>query len=183
MRDKLIDLITIGIARYHVQKTNGNNPDMAAIIADVLMENNVSINEWKFADQISEPFDYKDVCCGESWNNDVYKTITFESDEVVDEKSYEAFTYLAGREELRELLISAYPPLSYNMAGGMEAATHLANVILAAGYRKTSNLAEEIFEEIENINAHGDGYYEYWKDWLAKLAELKKKYTESEKDK
>lgn len=50
-----------------------------------------------------------------------------------------------------------------------------------AGYRKASDVAEEIFAEIENINAHGDGYYEYWKDWLAKLAELKKKYTEEGK--
>lgn len=38
MRDKLIDLITVGIVRYSVQQAAGNNPDMAAIIADVLME-------------------------------------------------------------------------------------------------------------------------------------------------
>lgn len=39
MRDKLIDLITVGIARYHVKKANNENPDMAAIIADVMIEN------------------------------------------------------------------------------------------------------------------------------------------------
>ena len=39
MRDKLIDLITVGIVRYSVQQAAGNNPDMAAIIADVLIEN------------------------------------------------------------------------------------------------------------------------------------------------
>jgi hypothetical protein len=39
MRDKLLDIITVGIARYHVKKVNNENPDMAAIIADVLIEN------------------------------------------------------------------------------------------------------------------------------------------------
>ncbi len=39
MRDKLIDLITVGIVRYSVQQAAGNNPDMADIIADVLIEN------------------------------------------------------------------------------------------------------------------------------------------------
>ena len=38
-RDKLIDLITVGIVRHSVQQAAGNNPDMAAIIADVLIEN------------------------------------------------------------------------------------------------------------------------------------------------
>ena len=74
---------------------------------------------------------------GNPWNNDVYKTVTFESD-VVDDKTFEHFKYLAYREELRELLISAYPPLVYNMAGGTEAGIHLANVILAYGYHKQS---------------------------------------------
>jgi hypothetical protein len=74
---------------------------------------------------------------GNPWNSDAYKTITFESD-VVDDKTFEHFKYLAYREELRELLISAYPPLAYNMAGGTDGATHLANVILAYGYHKQS---------------------------------------------
>lgn len=39
MRDKLIDLITVGITRHSIQQASGNNPDMAAIIADVLIEN------------------------------------------------------------------------------------------------------------------------------------------------
>ena len=39
MRDKLIDLITVGITRYSIQQASGNNPDMAAIIADVLIKN------------------------------------------------------------------------------------------------------------------------------------------------
>lgn len=49
--------------------------------------------------------------------------------------------------------------------------------LITAGVGMVPEVAEEIFAEIDNINAHGDGYYEYWKDWLAKLAELKKKYT------
>jgi hypothetical protein len=40
MRDKLIDLITIGIARARVKEANGTNVDQAAEIADVLLENN-----------------------------------------------------------------------------------------------------------------------------------------------
>ena len=39
MRDKFIDLITMGITRYHVKKASGEKPDMAVIIADVLLEN------------------------------------------------------------------------------------------------------------------------------------------------
>ena len=39
MRDKLMDVITVGITRYSIQKAMGNNPDLAAIIADVLIEN------------------------------------------------------------------------------------------------------------------------------------------------
>ena len=43
MRDKLIDLITIGIARACVKEANGENVDKAAVIADVLIENNVEV--------------------------------------------------------------------------------------------------------------------------------------------
>ena len=39
MRDKLIDLITVGITRYSIQQVSGGNPDMAEIIADVMIEN------------------------------------------------------------------------------------------------------------------------------------------------
>lgn len=129
------------------------------------------------------------------WNNDVYKTITFESDEVADEKTYEAFTYLARREELRELLISVYPPLGYNVAGGGEAATHLANVILADGYRKASDVTLEVIKKVEQIltvkiigieedffhgtAAHWDGTRKAcYEEMLVELAELKKKYTQ-----
>ena len=52
MRDKLIDLITIGITRYSIQQASGNNPDMAAIIADVLIENDYC----KASDMIEEIF-------------------------------------------------------------------------------------------------------------------------------
>ena len=45
MRDKLVDLITVGIARYHVKRANNEDSDMAAIIADVLIENDVCINQ------------------------------------------------------------------------------------------------------------------------------------------
>jgi hypothetical protein len=53
------------------------------------------------------------------------------------------------------------------------------------GYRKASDVAREIFEEIEETLAH---HYEEWDfcyydDYLGEdIAELKKKYTESEKD-
>lgn len=38
-RDKLIDLITVGIARACVKEANGEQVDKAAEIADVLLEN------------------------------------------------------------------------------------------------------------------------------------------------
>ena len=38
-KDKLIDLITIGIARACVKEANGETVDKAAEIADVLLEN------------------------------------------------------------------------------------------------------------------------------------------------
>ena len=45
MRDKLIDLITIGLARACVKEASGEQVDVAAIIADVLIENDVCINQ------------------------------------------------------------------------------------------------------------------------------------------
>jgi hypothetical protein len=52
-----------------------------------------------------------------------------------------------------------------------------------AGYRKASEVAREIFEEIgELVNEYLDGRI-YTHDFCTYLAELKKKHTESEKDK
>ena len=80
MRDQLIDLITIGLARACIKEVNGETVDKAAEIADVLLERTrmtfLTEDEWEFDEQIdSDP-----------WNNDVYKTITFVSDDVVDEE-------------------------------------------------------------------------------------------------
>ena len=44
-RDKLIDLITIGIARACVKEANGETVDKAEVIADVLIENNYCATE------------------------------------------------------------------------------------------------------------------------------------------
>ena len=50
------------------------------------------------------------------------------------------------------------------------------------GYRKASEVAGEIFEEIgELVNEYLDGRI-YTHDFCTYLAELKKKYTEGEKD-
>ena len=38
-RDELIDLITIAITRWHVKRASGENADITAIVADVLMDN------------------------------------------------------------------------------------------------------------------------------------------------
>ena len=40
MKDKLVDLITIGIARACVKEASGEQVDKAEIIADILIENN-----------------------------------------------------------------------------------------------------------------------------------------------
>lgn len=52
----------------------------------------------------------------------------------------------------------------------------LAEAVISKGYRKASEVAREIFEEIEKeIKNHGICYAQH------KIAELKKKYTEDEK--
>ena len=173
MRDQLIDLITIGIARACVKEANGAKVDMAAEIADVLLERTCTIflteDEWKFDEQIdSNP-----------WNSDAYKTITFVSDDVVDEANYEGFLYLARREKLRELLICAYPHLGYNIAGGIESATYLANIILGAGYRESQETAEEIFDDLSKFivtKVIDNGKITY--DVTDKYIEVQKKYSE-----
>ena len=56
-----------------------------------------------------------------------------------------------------------------------------------AGYRKTSEVAREVFEEVhesikaERFHHNNFGYLVYLEDIDRILAELKKKYTESEK--
>ena len=60
--------------------------------------------------------------------------------------------------------------------------TWLAEALYNAGYRKASDVAREIFEEIESelLNDITDyhGCYSVW--YQNKFAELKKKYTEGE---
>lgn len=139
-----------------------------------MSRDNQIIGEWKFDEEIH----------GDLWNSGGYRTITFEGD-VVDEQTYEGLAYFAHREELRELLVNAYPLLAYNHISGVESATHLANVILANDYRKSSEVAREIFEEIERIRMiertlykRGvEGCYNSDSDY----AELKKKYTEEKR--
>lgn len=52
MRGELIDLITVGIARYHIKKASSDNPDMAAIIADVIIEKGVIVPPCKAGDTL-----------------------------------------------------------------------------------------------------------------------------------
>ena len=58
----------------------------------------------------------------------------------------------------------------------------LEEVLKANGWRKSTEVAEEIFGEIdEAMLDHASGYID--DHWLyVRIAELKKKYTESEKD-
>jgi len=56
----------------------------------------------------------------------------------------------------------------------------VAEELYNAGYRKSTDVAEEIFAEIERLIAPNGNYLWQWD--LNRLAELKKKYTESEKD-
>ena len=46
-----------------------------------------------------------------------------------------------------------------------------------AGYRKSADVAREIFEEIDKLHLHVTNEFD-----LIRYEELKKKYTESEKD-
>ena len=58
----------------------------------------------------------------------------------------------------------------------------IAEELYTAGYRKASDVAREIFEEIEE-NILGSHYLKSY-EWNAEAYEdLKKKYTESEKEK
>ncbi len=53
----------------------------------------------------------------------------------------------------------------------------MAKAFYNAGYRKASDVAREIFEEIKSIWKEGHGFID-----CEDLFKLKKKYTESEKD-
>lgn len=66
-------------------------------------------------------------------------------------------------------------------AGLCEKAKSISEKLIDKGYRKSTELAEEIFAEIgELVNEYLDGR-SYRHEFLTKIAELKKKYTESEK--
>ena len=58
----------------------------------------------------------------------------------------------------------------------------LSESLYNAGYRKASEVAREIFEEIEKVTEIGRIMNACAIVSLDELAELKKKYTESEKD-
>ena len=87
--------------------------------------------------------------------------------------------------------------LAENYCGDTHCVACLAHALTEKGYRKSSDVAEEIFAEIErflveklsSINAFrkkGDSFYDgeihALELLLYKNAELRKKYTESEKD-
>jgi hypothetical protein len=75
------------------------------------------------------------------------------------------------------LMLEAECPLS-----GMDCAIIADLLVNKKGYRKATEVAREIFEEIgELVNEYLDGRI-YTHDFCTYLAELKKKYTESEKD-
>ena len=83
-------------------------------------------------------------------------------------------------EEMTKLLFSAYP---INKLYTEDVAEHLYN----AGYRKASDVAREIFEEIEKAldnsveTEHFKGTWFNFSKFKQRLAELKKKYESEEK--
>jgi ADP-ribosylglycohydrolase len=72
--------------------------------------------------------------------------------------------------------------LAENYCGDTTCLTCLAHALTAKGYRKASEVAREIFEEIERTCVDTFGNF-YIGATHGAFAELKKKYTESEKDK
>jgi hypothetical protein len=67
------------------------------------------------------------------------------------------------------------PDLAENYCGGTHCVACLANALTAKGYRKASDVAEEIFAEIEDI-LNSIGYFDE-----IDFKSLKKKYTEEGK--
>lgn len=72
--------------------------------------------------------------------------------------------------------------LGENYCGDTHCVACLAHALTAKGYRKASDVAEEIFAEIEKKGKVDEPIVEYYILSYSELAELKKKY-ESEKDK
>ena len=72
--------------------------------------------------------------------------------------------------------------LSEQFCGEMSCNACISNWLCNAGYRKASELAEEIFAEIEEKGKVDEPIVEYYILSYSELAELKKKYTEKEKD-
>ena len=89
-------------------------------------------------------------------------------------------------EEMANDLAKICPDLVENCCGQINCVTHLTLSLSKMGYRKASEVAREIFEEIEKCSevALMNGHIEtpILCIGFGVLAELKKKYTESEKD-
>ena len=69
--------------------------------------------------------------------------------------------------------------LSEQFCGEMSCNACISNWLYNAGYRKSTEIAEEIFEEIwENADLLYDGYRDIVVITEKDFAELKKKYTE-----
>ena len=77
------------------------------------------------------------------------------------------------------------PDLVENCCGQINCVTHLTLSLSKIGYRKSSEVAREIFEEIDDlrkrytVSFYGGHYYSMYMN--EEYAELKKKYTEDEK--
>ena len=104
-------------------------------------------------------------------------------------------------EEMANDLAKICPDLAENCCGQINCVTHLTLSLSKMGYRKASDVAREIFEEIEKaleqakeiadirIRELAPHTYQvmrevgklYCKHDSSAVAELKKKYTESEK--
>ena len=113
-------------------------------------KNKQIMDTWKFDEQIHS----------ELWNDGIYKTITFETDEV-DKETYDGMRYLARKEELRHIIHNANPNFSHSIAGGIDCTTYIANVILNAGYCKASEVAADILMEFlctSNMDEVVDAY-------------------------
>ena len=66
--------------------------------------------------------------------------------------------------------------LAENYCGGTTCLSCLAHALTEKGYRKASEVAREIFEDIAKINVVSGSFFDFWQNFCEKLAELRKKY-------